>query len=180
MQYLGRRGCVCLVSLKQLDCSSYALSPQQWSKLYRGHGGGEEPPLLPLMHDGHIWAADFFCLCWTFKLSAVKQINLFLPACVSLIFLSSAFCLLFLFMTPSPLFQCLCWLSHVLSPPPLVSLPYEGQDQGSPITRRRLRKLYGLCPLGCHVALSSGRLQVRSSHWLPAQHPQPQLQHRAI
>lgn len=58
-------------------------------------------------------------------------------------------------------------------PFPLPSLSfYEGQVQGSPITQRGLRKLYGLCPRGCHVALSSGRLQVRSSHWLPAQQPQ--------
>lgn len=50
--------------------------------------------------------------------------------------------------------------------------------QGSPITQRGLRKLYGLCPQGCHIVLSSVRLQVRSSQWLPAQQPQLQRQHR--
>lgn len=135
------------------------------------------------MCDEHNWITDFFCLCWTFRLPTVKEINLFLPARVSLIFLSPAPCLPFLFMTLSPLSQCLCWLSLVLSPSaPLVSpfpsptsLPlYEGQVQGSPITQRGLRKLYGLCPRGCHVVLPSGRLQVRSSHW---QQPRTQPQH---
>lgn len=84
--------------------------------------GGEGSPHLPPMCDGHNWAADFFC--WTFKLSTVKEINLFLPARVSSIFLSPAFCLPFLFMTLSPLFQCLCWLSLVLSPPPPPVSPF--------------------------------------------------------
>lgn len=62
-------------------------------------------------------------------------------------------------------------------PSPFLSLE-EGQVQGSPITQRGLRKLYGFCPRGCHLVLSSGRLQVQSSHWLLAQ-PQPPSQHQA-
>lgn len=117
-----------------------------------GQTGGERSPYLPLMCDGHNWAADFFCLCWTFKLSTVKEINLFLPACVSLIFLSSAFCLPFLFMTLSPLFQCLCRLSHVLSPPPLVSpsLPPFIRRAGSGVTNyfERAEKVVWALPSG--------------------------------
>lgn len=56
---------------------------------YVGQTGGHGSLLLPPMCDEHNQTADFFCLCWTFRLSTVKEINLFLPACVSSIFFSS-------------------------------------------------------------------------------------------
>lgn len=127
----------------------------------------------------HNYTADL-CL-WTFKLSSVKEINLFLLTHVFLIFpflLPLVFFLLFSLVsafgvsgltTPCPVSPLL--FLPLLCPPSL--LLYKGQVQGSPITLRGLRKLYGLCPRGCHVALSSARLQVRCSHWLPAQQPQP-------
>lgn len=154
---------------------------------YVGQTGGQGSLYLPPMCDKHNWTADFFCLCWTFRLSTVKEINLFLPACVSSIFfflLPSVFssslwpCLPFSSVSVDYPLSRLPLLPTPVSPfPSLSSLPlYEGQVQGSPITQRGLRKLYGLCPQGCHIVLSSLRLQVRSSHWLPAQQPQPQLQ----
>lgn len=83
----------------------------------RRQTGGEGPLCLPPVCDEHNRIADFFCLYWTFRRPTVKEINLFLPARVSLIFLSPVLRLPFLFTTLSPLFQCLCWLSLVLSPP---------------------------------------------------------------
>lgn len=122
------------------------------------------------------------CVWWTFKLSTVKEINLFLPAHVFLGFL--LFCLLSCFLSYDLVSPFLVSPLTIACPVPpsssclsfalLFLLLYEGQVQGSPITLRGLRKLYGLCPRGCHVALSSGRLQVRSSHWLLAQPPQRQ------
>lgn len=132
------------------------------------------------------WQTYFF-LYWTFRVPTVKEINLFLQAHVSPIFLS---------LSPSsfpcswpclPFSECLCSLCPV--PPPQAPTPCfpfpspflsleEGQVQGSPITQRGLRKLYGFCPRGCHLGLWSGRLQVLSSQWLLAQ-PQHLSQHQA-
>lgn len=148
---------------------------------YRPDWGWRVFPLAPIVWWTQLGYRLSLSLCWTFKLSAVKQINLFLPAHVFLIFLLTSVFL-------SSIWPCLLFSSvsvdYPLSCPPLrllFPLPslllYEGQVQGSPITQRGLRKLYGFCPRGCHVALSSGRLQVCSSHWLPAQQPQPQAQH---
>lgn len=59
-------------------------------------------------------------------------------------------------------------------PSPFLSLE-EGQVQGSPITQRGLRKLYGFCPRGCHLGLSSGRWQVLSAATASVPAPQTQL-----
>lgn len=74
-------------------------------------------PLAPIVWWTQLGYRLSLSLCWTFKLSAVKQINLFLPAHVFLIFLLTSVFL-------SSIWPCLCWLSLVLSPPaPLVSTP---------------------------------------------------------
>lgn len=142
------------------------------------------PPPLPPKCDGHNLnqRLSLSPQYWTFKLSTRKEINLFLPCLCLLNFsLSASFCLpSSSFYNPVSPLRCLCWLFLLLcSPPPPVSpfpflLLYERQVQGSPITRRGLRKLYGLWPRSCHVALLSCRFQVRNSHWLPAQQHQPQ------
>lgn len=105
------------------------------------------------MCDRRNCAADCFGLCWTFKLSTVREINLFIPACVSMTFLSSAFGLPLPLSDPvSPLFQCLCWLFHVLSPPPLNSpfLPPFIRGAGSGVTNysERAEKVVWALPSG--------------------------------
>lgn len=138
-----------------------------WSRLNtQRFNGGEGSPHLPLKCGEHNWVADFFCLCWTFRLSTVKEINLFLPARVSLIFPSPALCLPFLFMTLSPLFQWVCWLS--LSPPAssslLPSLPFIWRA-GSGVTNysERAEKVVWALPSGlpCCIIIreTAGRLQ---------------------
>lgn len=107
----------------------------------------------------------YFLLCWTFRVPTVKEINLFLQAHVSPIFLFLA-CLPFPFhdpVSPFPNVSAHCALSPPHTPTPCFPFPpfsfslEEGQVQGSPITQRGLRKLYGFCPRGCHLGLSSGR-----------------------
>lgn len=106
----------------------------------------------------------YFLLCWTFRVPTAKEINLFLQAHVSPTFLSLAPSS-FPFSWPClPFSECLCSLCPVplthtpcFPFPPLSFSLEEGQVQGSPITQRGLRKLYGFCPRGCHLGLSSGR-----------------------
>lgn len=154
----------------------------------RGQTEGEGSPHLPLMCDGHNWAADFFCLCWTFKQSTVKEINLFLPARVSLIFLSPAFRLPFLFMTLSPLFLCLCWLSLVLSPPPPLVSPFpsppslysKGRFRGHQLLREGWESCMGSALGAAMLHYHQGDCRYAAATGCRHNNLKPPLQHRAV
>lgn len=143
---------------------------------------------LPPMCDERNWTADFFPSLLNFQTIHGKKRLTF-----SFLLVSPWFFLLLPSVYSSSLWPCLSF-SSVSVDYPLSCLPLQAllpfsprpscptlplyEVQGSPITQRGLRKLYGLCPQGCHIVLSSVRLQVRSSQWLPAQQPQLQRQHR--
>ena len=115
-----------------------------------------EVKVLPICPQSVIDATGlqtFFCLCWTFKLSTVKEINLFLLACVSLIFLfllPSVFP--FLFMTLSLLSSVSVDypLSCVPSSPCLPSFPPFMRRVGSGVTNyaERAEKVVWVLPSG--------------------------------